>query len=234
MITSKKEFEETMTLVKKSINFSTIHNSLLYNLGYTFEYGLLENEDVVINSDNKKAFYWYEQAMINGNLDATIRLADFLSEGIGCEKDIDRSISLYLICIERGISIAANNLGKIYSDIKDYTRAFKYYTLTCELMSKEYNKTIYSLDKAICYLYGIGTLKDELEGFKQLNHLVSPNNNYSFPIEIDEANYLLGLIYLQGIVIPKDIDKARYYLLRADQNGDHSGAQILLSLIGRE
>lgn len=50
---------------------------------------------------------------------------------------------------------------------------------------------------------------------------------------MDEANYLIGRIYLEGEVVKQDLSKARLFLELADQDGDHRSAQELLILIGR-
>ena len=44
---------------------------------------------------------------------------------------------------------------------------------------------------------------------------------------------MIGKIYLEGEVVEKNIDKARYYLELADEDGDHRSAQEILIIIGR-
>ena len=55
----------------------------------------------------------------------------------------------------------------------------------------------------------------------------------NFDYEVNEANFLLGQIYLSGKHVVKDIDIARKYLLLADIDKDHLLAQELLIIIGR-
>lgn len=52
--------------------------------------------------------------------------------------------------------------------------------------------------------------------------------------EVDEANYLIDKIYLEGGVEAQSIKKARQYLELADKDGDHRFAQELLIIIGRQ
>ncbi|MBK9508458.1 MAG: SEL1-like repeat protein [Cytophagaceae bacterium] len=52
-------------------------------------------------------------------------------------------------------------------------------------------------------------------------------------MELDEANYMLGKIYLEGEVIEKNIEKARFHFELADKDNDHSSAQEILLIIGR-
>lgn len=53
--------------------------------------------------------------------------------------------------------------------------------------------------------------------------------------DIDQANYLLGQIYLQGDIVAKSVDQAREYLNLelADKDRDHYSAQVILQTIGR-
>lgn len=68
---------------------------------------------------------------------------------------------------------------------------------------------------------------------KALEILESLDKEKNTPYEMDEANYLIGRIYLEGEVVKQDLSKARLFLELADQDGDHRSAQELLILIGR-
>lgn len=232
MITSRKEFDRAMCIAENPIIQLPDDIYALYDIGQIFEYGLFAEGKMIIDVDYEKSFYWYEQAMKRGSLDATLKLGDFFSEGIGCEIDLDKAVCLYSICIDKGISIAANNLATVYRYMKEYNEAFRCYGIAKELMSKEYKKEVFSLNVAMCYLYGIGVDQDIDRAIVELKSFVSADNNYSFPHDIDEANYLLGLIYIQGLGVDKDINLARKYLLDADKEQDHRSAQELLLLIG--
>lgn len=233
MITTREEFHKLINVAENNSSQYPIDNNLLNDLGYTYEYGLLENNNIVVDIDYEKSFYWYERAMKRGSLDATLRLADFLSEGIGCNIDLDKAICLYLICIDKGMSIAANNLATVYRDMKEYDEAFRYYNVAKELMSREYKKEVFSLSLALCYFYGIGVEPNFMNAKIELENLVGVDNDYSCQYDMDEANYLLGLIYLQGLGVNKDINIARKYLLESDKEQDHRSAQEILLLIGR-
>ena len=229
MITSKAQFDSIFNQAKEG----NLDSETLDDLGLVFEEGLVENDISVIEIDYEQSFYWYERAMEKGNINATIRLADYLSDGLGCNKDTEKAIGLYLSCIERGSSVAAHNLGVLYRDLKNYAEAFKYYELSNDLLSEEHGKETYIIDVAMRYLYGIGVEQNIDIAIKQLEELVDDDNDYTCDYDIDEANYLLGLIYLQGMGVSKDIDKARHYLLEANIDEDHRSSQELLFLIGK-
>lgn len=230
MITSKEQLDSII----QGLDLDSAHCDILYDLGCTFEYGYLIETNPITDIDLNKSYYWYEQAMLKGSLNAKVRFADFLSEGIACKRNINKATLLYLSCIEEGISIAAFNLATIYRNQSDYEQAFKYYLVGEELMSKEYGKKTYSLDVILCYLYGVGIAKDVDEAFRCLKIFTNQDNDYSWQYDIDEANYILGHLYLQGLGTPQNINKARYHLLKADKDQDHRSAQELLLIIGRE
>ena len=180
----------------------------------------------VVEQNLSEAFEWYQKAYENGNIDAAVRLADFLSEGIVCKQDIDLAIKLYNICIENGSSIASSNLATIYRDKQDFEQAFELYKKTQEL-----EKT-YPLALALCYYYGIGTIENGIKAMEIF--LAISNDSMTYQYDIDEANYYLGKIYLEGKIIAKSLDKARYYLEVANADNDHHSANELLLLIGRK
>ncbi|MEP6610379.1 MAG: hypothetical protein ABJA76_00790, partial [Mucilaginibacter sp.] len=145
-----------------------------------------------------------------------------------CDKNIGFAIELYKKGIDNGSGIAANNLGTIYRDKQDYKTAFELYQLA-QTLSKSNSLTL-----AQCYYWGVGTEKDIKKAYDILLKISQgPLNPYNNQYEIDEANYLLGRIYLDGDVVEKSIEKARHFLMLADTDNDHRSAQELLIVIGR-
>jgi TPR repeat protein len=186
---------------------------------------LEDGKENIVEQNFSEAFEWYKKAYENGNIDATVRFADFLSEGINCKQDIDLAIKLYNIGIENGSSIASIGLATIYRDKQDFEQAFKLYTKTQEI-----EKT-YPLALALCYYYGIGTTEDKNKAMEIFLNI--SNDSMTFQSDIDEANYYLGKIYLEGKIVAKSLEKARYYLGLANTDNDHSSTNELLLLIGR-
>lgn len=204
-----------------------------YEMGCFYEYGLEENDSVIIESDDSLSFFWYQQSAERGCLDAVLRLADFLSEGIGCEQNIPLAIELYLKCIEHGSEIAANNLATVFRDNGDYEQAFEYYQLSQDIVSQRCERNIVNLNVGLCYYLGVGVKKDCAKAIDIFKHIAHGQEDDNSQYEIEESNYLLGQIYLQGNGVGQDIVKAREYLLSADKDGDHRSAQELLLIIGR-
>jgi TPR repeat protein len=193
-----------------------------------YDFGLTLSGVTIVPEDKLKAFEWYNRAYRNGNDDAIIRIADFLSEGIYCDLNIELAIGLYKKGIAKGSSIAATNLATVFRNEHDYTKAFELYNIAQDIDKSN------SLELAICYYFGIGTEKNSKKAYEILLEISQNISQFGhFQYDIDEANYLLGKIYLDGDVVERSIQKACYFLKLADTDNDHPSAQHLLAVIGR-
>lgn len=218
-ITNTKNWESLIELAKNE------NIDAQYEVASYFENGLILDGIEIVKIDEKQAFFWIKIAFKNGNLKALVRYADYLCEGILCEKNIDLAIKIYKKGIELGSKEASFNLGIEYRNKQDFNIAFEFYN-----KSQTPNKSYYELTLAMCYYFGIGTKKDKLKALKHFENIKMPDNS---PNEVDEANYMIGKIYLDGEVVEKSIEKARYYLELADNDQDHRSAQEILFIIGR-
>lgn len=203
-------------------------NRAQYDVAYLYDFGLSLQGTEIIKESKPMAFKWYCKAYENGNLEAITRIADFLREGIHCKQNIELAIELYQKGIINGSSIAANNLATVYRDLHDYNRAFELYKISQDLSNSN------SLSLALCYHFGIGTEKNlnmSFGIFTNISEDTSTGGNCQY--DIDEANYFLGRIYLDGEIVEKSIVKARVFLNLANSDNDHRSAQELLLIIGR-
>lgn len=184
-----------------------------------------EDGTTITSQDDTLSAMWMKRAYENGHLDAQTEYANYLCEGRGCERNLIMAFELYNDAIAKGHSRAALCWGIEYMLQQDYVRAFEFYALS--------NSMVVSTDNirmGLCYYYGIGTPKNKalaLEYFKSVNE--AEDNGY----DIDEANYLIGKMYLDGEIVQQSVDEARKYLELADRDGDHRSAQELLFIIGR-
>jgi TPR repeat protein len=194
-----------------------------------YDSGLVVKDSQIIEENESLAFKWYYKAYENGSVDVVTRIADFLSDGIHCQQNIALAIELYQKRIENGDGLAANNLAIVYRDQKEYQKAFELHKIAQDL-----SKTS-SLKLALCYHFGIGTEKDVKKSFEIFNNIANDSSEFiNCQYEIDEANYFLGSIYLDGAIVEKSITKARTFLKLANTDDDHRSAQELLMLIGKE
>lgn len=173
------------------------------------------------------AFKWYGKAAVNGNIEALKILADFVSEGRGCTQDIPRAIRLYLKAVDAGSAMAAYNLGVTYRDLGEQEQAFRYYQLAAVLEKQEH-----SFQTGLCHYYGIGTVLDRALACRIFEAVSNGTLGNQTGYDTDEANYLLGISYLNGDGVPASTDRAREFLHLANADGDHRSAEQVLHLIG--
>ncbi|GAA3958200.1 tetratricopeptide repeat protein [Mucilaginibacter dorajii] len=191
-----------------------------------YDSGLILKGTEIVEEDQSMAFKWYYSAYENGNITVVTRIADFLIEGLYCEQNIELAIELYQKGIDNRYGIAANNLAVFYRDKQDYKKAFELYKLAQHLDSSD------SLPLALCYYFGIGTERNLNMAFEIFNN-ISKAESANYQYHIDEANYFLGRIYLEGEIVEKSIVKARAFLKLANADDDHRSAQELLMIIGK-
>jgi uncharacterized protein len=199
------------------------------DVGNYFSFGLkTTTKEIIVRQSLSSAFSWYEKAAINGNADSLTNLADFLSEGKGCKKDINKAVEKYLLAIDRGSSRAAINLGTVYRDSGNFKKAFEYYSLANKMDKADYSFTV-----GLCYYYGIGVSTDKAVACKHLLKVSVDKLQRHTQYQIDEANYILGRSYLTGEGVKKSLKKSRIYLKLANRDNDHRSAEQILFIVGQ-
>lgn len=142
-----------------------------YNVGLAYHDGLKDENEIIVEQDFGKAFEWFNRSLKAGNLAAIVMVADYLSEGITCERNLKLAIKLYEDAINQGSGSAANNLGCVYRDEGKFEKAFEYYLLSEKLWGVSY-----SLKVAFCYYYGIGTNEDKSTAIEIFKAISEDNN----------------------------------------------------------
>ncbi|MEO0585823.1 MAG: tetratricopeptide repeat protein [Bacteroidota bacterium] len=196
-----------------------------YEVGQGYDWGIMVDEVELVVQDKEKAYFWYRKSSENGNIEATVRLADYLSEGEGCEQDIDQAIELYQRVIAEGSSIAAFNLGTIYRDQGEYVKAYQSYSLASRLSG------VVEIQVGYCQYYGVGAEQNRTAAYQTFKKVSEDESNQS-PYDRDQANYYLGKMYLEGEVVDRSISMAKMYLNQANTDDDHDLARDLLFIIG--
>ncbi len=197
-------------------------------VAFWYENGLTIDGIEIVQIQQRLAFEWTKKSYNNGNLDGAEKYADYLSDGeyLYCEKNIELAMQLYEKAMNKGSTSATYNLGIEYRNKQNFKKAFEFYQ-----KANASGNFSTELSVGLCYYYGIGTPKDRITALKIFEKIeVGKNSDY----EVDEANYLIGKIYLEEEIVGQSIDKARQYLELADKDGDHRSAQELLILIGRK
>lgn len=203
------------------------NSQAMYDIALLYEDGWLIDNKEIVKCDPQLAFNWTKRSYENGNLEATERYANYLSDGNYkyCEKDIELAMNLYEKAMKEGSNSATHNLGIEYRNKQKFEIAFEFY-------NKANSSESYSdeLIIGLCFYYGIGTNINKLKAFELFKEINQVDNS---PYEVDEANYLIGKIYLEGEVVEQSLELARKYLELADKDEDHRSANELLGVIGR-
>lgn len=195
-------------------------------LEVAFQYGsgIIINGEAISECNEKLEYEWTKRAYENGCAEAAEFYANHLINGIYCAKDEVLAIELYKKAIKAGSLSAAHNLGTVYRDKGKFKKAF---TLYC----KAHTQTYACINVGMCYYYGIGVLKNRKKAFHFFKELLASDriiNGY----ETNEANYMIGKMYLEGEAVKRSVVKARHYLLLANEDGDHRSAEEILWIIG--
>lgn len=162
----------------------------------------------------------------NGNKNFIEEYAIFLRDGDSCERNIELSIKLFEEAINNNsTTISTVSLGFIQRDKQNFEKAFEYY---CKAESLD--DTFHPEIIANCYYYGIGIKQNKAKALEILKQI---NQSNSSKKTVQNANYMIGKIYLEGEIVDKSIEKARHYFELANSDNNHEGSQELLLIIGR-
>lgn len=178
--------------------------------------GTLSKEDI------KLAIKHLEIAINLGSIAALNTLGLFYLNEL---KDEEKAISYFKDAIKHNYVYAYNNLGKIYENKKEYTKAFEYYLKSANL------EECWACNKiGEMYRLGIGIEKNNTLAFYYYNlSLELPINKASLWAKYNLANYF----YLNGNYeanIEKDEEKA-ITLLNDASNNNHLKSKIKLLYI---
>lgn len=176
----------------------------------------------------EKANQFFEFCVLAQEKDVPISgffLAICYLEGIGVDKDLSKGITKLEEQGNKGDVLAAFTLGKLY------------YPKEKKVLPEEFDKCLYWYEKAgekgdfsAMLLYGVCEMAKR-EALKNQNNSANPSKMSeratsflvqaaSSPIsQASFAQFILGLSYLRGDYLPKDLPKAVYYLEMAKKNG---------------
>lgn len=116
--------------------------------------------------------------------------------------------------INLGSTTAYSQLGNYYSDIKDFEKAARYY-------QKGYEK-----GSALC-AYFMGCLYDGNTGRNQEEAVAHEWYLKAADLGQETSQFYVGLDYLHGKFVEKDLNKALHYLTLSSENGDFDAALFL-------
>lgn len=192
------------------------------DIAFHYESGLKIDGFELVRPDSKLAYEWTKRAYENGNLKARELFAYYLSNGLHCTKNTELAMKLYEEAIRAGSSDAAHNLGIEFRNQHNFEKAFSFY-----------KRSPGDFSVGMCYYYGVGVPQNKLKAFRFFKRFLKSDIPVS-GVDANEANYMVGKMYLEGEVVKKSLTKARHYLSLANEDGDHPSAQQILWVIGLE
>jgi len=237
----KKAIEYYKLSISKGNSFSMIALGNIYENDKTY----INYSGTIFPKNDIKAFECYNIAMSHGNTKAMASLGYMYYNGIGVQKDIQKSFEYYILAYEKGEVNLANNIGHIYHyDFKDDDNAIKYYNdaIAHQNYIGKYNLAQLYLTNTR-YNVSVDTILELLEDAGSNNipdayyslgilydsgSLVEKNMEKSFEYfkkgaALNEINslFVLGCYYKNGLHVKKNCKKAIHYLKKAIDLGDH-------------
>ena len=140
-----------------------------------------------IEEDEEEGVKWLKRSADAGHWISIMDLADCYSDGIGVLQDKLKAIDLYKKVYELGLGNAANKIGLIYSDQKNYEESVKWYR-------RGFEKGDYWSGFYLAYYYseGIGVPQDGLIALELYKKVYELGGSAS-----GEVAYEIGEIYLE-------------------------------------
>lgn len=230
----EKDVAKSIELYQKAAELNSL--SALFNLARLYMNGQH------VERDEKKAVYFYSKAAEQGYQKAQFGLAECCKNGIGMEKDIKKALYWYEKAAEQGNVQAQKETANIYTGAFDETLknvkrkaywyekaaeqgdAFSQYAIgDCYLRGEGVKK---SLDRAKEWVILSARQNNEYGKF-QLANIYAEEGDWEKYIAwltdaatqgLGEAQCNLGVEYVTGKCMEKDLEKALYWTERAREN----------------
>ena len=174
----------------------------------------------------ERAVYWYQEAAKQDDPVGLKNCGDMFLAGNGCKRDAQKAVEFYERAVALNYFEAAAPLAEIYMNgvgniKKNYELAVKYYQIAYEDNDDEYAAT--KLGDLLTAGRGV-PYPDYTRASKAYEFAAGKGVLYS----LKKA----GEIYLKGIGVNKDYEKALRYYLEAAKMGDEEST-ILINIIRR-
>lgn len=174
-----------------------------------------------VTQDCNKAKYWFEKAAKKGNAKSLDGLGGLYFTGCGVDKDFKKAEGYYLLAEEKGSRNAKANLGDLYREggyrlDKDLGQAMYWYELAInDTPARAYN--------------GIASSYIDQENYVEAYKNIVKAAELEYP----EAEYNLGYMYYNGIVVEQNKKEARIWFEKAAAKG-YIDAEYYLNILLKE
>lgn len=176
---------------------------------------------VLVRISNREAAEWYRRSAKHGCGGAQNTLGVILGGNYGVEKNV-REALLWLKRAFRGgeTSCAANNIAITYRENGHLRQAVHWFRKAdpsdCGVL----------IQLGIHLYWGKGVLTNHQAAVRYFRKAIRGKNGSE--CDRDDANFYLGIAYLEGKGVTKSLRMARRHLERANRDNDHLAAQRLL------
>jgi len=161
---------------------------------------------------------WFTSSKVNdlikkadmGDKDTQFAVGSAYDFGQGAPRDGAKAKKYYLMAAEQGHAEAQNSLGSIFEAEGNYTEAASWY-----YQATQQNHPLAINSIAHYYLQGMGVPQDKNKGIE----LYIKAANLGMP----QAMYNLGVIYIVGEIVEKDVPKGCVWVIRAHKYSSKVG-----------
>jgi len=186
--------------------------------------GVMYAEGIGVSHDQRRAAALFGQACNGGNMSACNNLAFALAEGMGIERNIQRAIEVYQKACDGGYKLACRNLGLLLRDGRgtpaDLNRADTLLDKACKGAVPLACTNAGDLDAMLATKGAPARWKQAVGHYKQGCDAGDPT-----------ACRQIGLLYLEGIGLPKSTSAAAMWLERACVPADPIGCRVLGGMV---
>ena len=182
---------------------------------------------VLVRVSNRKAAEWYRRSAEHGCGSAQNTLGIILAGNYCVEKNVPEAL-LWLKRAFRGgdTESAANNIAVTYWENGKLREAIRWFR---KIDAKYYDCVFIQL--GIHVYWGKGVRTDHQAAVRYFRKAIRGKNMSE--CDRDDANFYLGIAYLEGKGVRKSLRMAQKHLERANRENDHLAAQRLLKQLGR-
>jgi len=176
----------------------------------------------LVRVSNRKAAEWYRRSAEHGCGGAQVTLGVILGGNYGVEKNV-REALLWLKRAFRGgdTTSAANNIAVTYRENGELRQAVRWF----RKVDATYDDSVF-IQLGIHSYWGKGVRTDHQAAVRYFRMAI--RGKYMSECDRDDANFYLGIAYLEGKGVQKSLRMAQKHLERANRDNDHLAAQRLL------
>jgi TPR repeat protein len=182
---------------------------------------------VLVRVSNRKAVEWFRRSAEHGCDSAQINLGVILGGNYGVKKNVPEAL-LWLKRAFRGgdTGSAPNNIAITYRENGHFRQAVRWF----RKMDTSHNAGGL-VQLGIHSYWGKGIRTDHRAAVRYFRKAIRGKDMWDY--DRDDANFYLGIAYLEGNGVRKSLRSAQLLFERANRDNDHLAAQRLLKQLRR-